>query len=118
VLREANTIMRMKRPMVEMEVELKTLTGTHITPLTQNLIPSSNNNNNGNSNGNNNNMNNLTEEDNEGQKSFLNSEITSIQTEFSKNFMKTINDVKTEIIEFLDRTIKDIDDNNNNNNNK
>lgn len=36
VLREANTIMRMKRPMVEMEVNLKTLSGTHITPLTQN----------------------------------------------------------------------------------
>jgi len=38
VLKEANTIMRMKRPMVEMEVVLKELTGTHITPLTQNII--------------------------------------------------------------------------------
>lgn len=38
VLREANTIMRMKRPMVEMEVVLKVMTGTHITPLTQNII--------------------------------------------------------------------------------
>lgn len=38
VLREANTIMRMKRPMVEMEVELKILTGSHITPLTADII--------------------------------------------------------------------------------
>ena len=38
VLREANTIMRMRRPMVEMEVQLKVLTGTHITPLTQNVF--------------------------------------------------------------------------------
>ena len=38
VLREANTIMRMKRPMIEMEVQLKTLAGAHITPLTPNLL--------------------------------------------------------------------------------
>ena len=38
-LREANTIMRMKRPMVEMEVELRILQGTHITPLAQTLLP-------------------------------------------------------------------------------
>eukprot|EP00601_Ochromonadales_sp_CCMP2298_P001680 CAMPEP_0173182712 /NCGR_PEP_ID=MMETSP1141-20130122/7995_1 /TAXON_ID=483371 /ORGANISM="non described non described, Strain CCMP2298" /LENGTH=467 /DNA_ID=CAMNT_0014105847 /DNA_START=401 /DNA_END=1804 /DNA_ORIENTATION=- len=38
VLREANTIMRMKRPMVEMQVELKELKGSHITPLTPNLL--------------------------------------------------------------------------------
>ena len=38
VLKEANTIMRMKRPMIQMQCELKTMTGTHITPLTQNII--------------------------------------------------------------------------------
>jgi len=38
VLREANTIMRMKRPMVEMEVQLRDIKGTHITPLTQNIF--------------------------------------------------------------------------------
>jgi len=38
VLREANTIMRMKRPMIEMEVEIKIMTGSHITPLTQNFL--------------------------------------------------------------------------------
>ena len=38
VLREANTIMRMKRPMVEMEVMLRMMSGTHITPLTQNIL--------------------------------------------------------------------------------
>ena len=30
VLREANTIMRMKRPMIEMEVTLKNMTGQYI----------------------------------------------------------------------------------------
>lgn len=38
VLKEANTIMRMKRPMIEMDVEMKYLDGTHLTPLTQNLF--------------------------------------------------------------------------------
>ena len=38
ILKEANTIMRMKRPMVEMDVELRYLDGTHITPLTQNIF--------------------------------------------------------------------------------
>lgn len=37
VLREANTIMRMKRPMVEMQVDFKVLSGSHITPLTPDL---------------------------------------------------------------------------------
>ena len=38
-LREANTIMRMKRPMVEMDVTLKVVKGTHLTPLAQTFIP-------------------------------------------------------------------------------
>ena len=38
VLREANTIMRMKRPMINMFVELKVIKGTHLTPLTPNLV--------------------------------------------------------------------------------
>ena len=38
VLKEANTIMRMKRPMIEMTVDLKIIQGTHVTPLTQNLF--------------------------------------------------------------------------------
>lgn len=36
-LREANTIMRMKRPMVEMDVQLTQLDGTHLTPLVPQL---------------------------------------------------------------------------------
>ena len=39
VLREANTIMRMKRPMVDMEATLHTLTGSHVTPLVPALSP-------------------------------------------------------------------------------
>ena len=38
-LREANTIMRMKRPMVEMDVTLRDIDGTHLTPLSQTFIP-------------------------------------------------------------------------------
>lgn len=43
VLREANTIMRMKRPMIEMEVTLKNLPGSHVTPLVPALNPALNN---------------------------------------------------------------------------
>jgi hypothetical protein len=39
VLREANTIMRMRRPMVEMTVTRVSMRGTHITPLTPDLPP-------------------------------------------------------------------------------
>lgn len=38
-LKEANTIMRMKRPMVEMDVKLSVIEGTHLTPLSQTFIP-------------------------------------------------------------------------------
>ena len=38
-LREANTIMRMKRPMVEMDVALRVIEGTHLTPLSQTFLP-------------------------------------------------------------------------------
>ena len=38
-LREANTIMRMKRPMVEMDVTLRVIEGTHLTPLSQTFLP-------------------------------------------------------------------------------
>jgi hypothetical protein len=38
VLREANTIMRMKRPMIEMGVELRVIKGSHVTPLTPNIV--------------------------------------------------------------------------------
>jgi len=38
ILREANTIMRMKRPMIQMQCQMQTISGTHITPLTQNII--------------------------------------------------------------------------------
>lgn len=38
-LREANTIMRMKRPMVEMDVALRVIQGTHLTPLSQTFLP-------------------------------------------------------------------------------
>ena len=39
ILKEANTIMRMKRPMVEMNVQLQVIKGTHLTPLSQTFMP-------------------------------------------------------------------------------
>lgn len=89
VLREANTIMRMKRPMVEMEVDLRVMTGTHITPLTQNIVldppknvpllqPILN----------------------------INDAITGpVRAELRTNFLKTVDEVKMEILTFLEASI-------------
>jgi len=38
VLQESRSIMRMKRPLVKMDVRMETIKGTHITPLTQNIF--------------------------------------------------------------------------------
>mmetsp|Transcript_67566 Transcript_67566/g.186705 ORF Transcript_67566/g.186705 Transcript_67566/m.186705 type:complete len:240 (-) Transcript_67566:494-1213(-) len=38
VLQEAKGIMRLKRPMIDFDIRLKTITGTHITPLTQDIF--------------------------------------------------------------------------------
>jgi acetyl esterase/lipase len=38
VLQESRSIMRMKRPLVKMDVRLETIKGTHITPLTQDIF--------------------------------------------------------------------------------
>jgi len=38
VLQESRSIMRMKRPLVKMDVRLETVKGTHITPLTQDMF--------------------------------------------------------------------------------
>mmetsp|Transcript_26356 Transcript_26356/g.43988 ORF Transcript_26356/g.43988 Transcript_26356/m.43988 type:complete len:526 (-) Transcript_26356:201-1778(-) len=89
VLREANTIMRMKRPMVELKVDFAELAGSHITPLTPNLlldvaaisqlpIPEA-----------------------------LNPAKTTLPLPPQiQNAMQTIQDVNDEIAGFLDRTIK------------
>jgi Protein of unknown function (DUF1350) len=89
VLREANTIMRMKRPMVEMEVDLRVMSGTHITPLTQNIIL-----------------------DTPKSIPFLqplikvNDAITfPLREEVKNNFLKTVNQVKSEILTFLESSI-------------
>eukprot|EP01038_Epipyxis_sp_PR26KG_P010080 gene10080-13546_t len=88
VLREANTIMRMKRPMVEMEVELKIMTGTHLTPLTQNLELD------------------LSAILDQSTPSVINDlEVSLFKSEFISNFMKTVNDVTDEISSFLDVNI-------------
>mmetsp|Transcript_27840 Transcript_27840/g.26671 ORF Transcript_27840/g.26671 Transcript_27840/m.26671 type:complete len:423 (+) Transcript_27840:62-1330(+) len=89
VLREANTIMRMKRPMVEMEVDLRVMTGTHITPLTQNIIL-------------------------DAPKNVpfiqplvdINEQLLSSQRDqLRENFLETVNQVKSEILTFLDASI-------------
>ena len=89
VLREANTIMRMKRPMVEMEVDLRVMTGTHVSPLTQNIVFDT-------------------------PKNVpilqplldINDALTSsLRDEVRTNFLKTVNEVKSEILNFLDSSI-------------
>lgn len=89
VLKEANTIMRMKRPMVEMEVDLKVMSGTHVTPLTQNILPDS-------------------------PKNLpliqplvdVNDAIISpARDQLRENFLRTVNDVKNEILTFLETSI-------------
>jgi Protein of unknown function (DUF1350) len=89
VLKEANTIMRMKRPMVEMEVDLKVMSGTHVTPLTQNILPDS-------------------------PKNLpliqplvdVNDAIISpAREQLRENFLRTVNDVKNEILTFLETSI-------------
>ena len=81
VLKEAYTIMRMKRPLVEMEVELKQLGGTHITPLTQNVIIEPP----------------LFEL--EGQS--IPDPLSSVRQELRNNFLQTIDEVKLEIVDWL-----------------
>ena len=89
VLREANTIMRMKRPMVEREVDLRVMTGTHVSPLTQNIVFDT-------------------------PKNVpilqplldINDALTSsLRDEVRTNFLKTVNEVKSEILNFLDSSI-------------
>jgi len=83
VLNEANTIMRMKRPMIEMQVDMKILTGTHITPLTQNII--------------------LDPPSNLGDVP-LPDLLQPLRNDLRNNFLLTINDVKSEIVNFLKNT--------------
>lgn len=83
VLREANTIMRMKRPMIEMEVDLRVIQGTHITPLTQNIfidppsvgIP-------------------------------VPDLLSPVRTQVKESFLLTINAVKSEILTFLNGILR------------
>lgn len=81
VLKEAYTIMRMKRPLVEMEVELKQLGGSHITPLTQNILfePP------------------MLEFD--GQS--IPDPLAPFRRELRGNFLQTIDEVKLEIVDWL-----------------
>ena len=86
VLKEANTIMRMKRPMVEMEVQLTTMIGQHITPLTQNIL--------------------LDAPKNvpviQPIVDFNDGLISPIRTQVRDNFLQTVNQVRDLILEFLD----------------
>ena len=89
VLREANTIMRMKRPMVEMEVELRVMTGTHLTPLTQNIL--------------------IDSPKNLGFVQPLidinDVVINPVRNQLRENFLMTVNSVKNEILTFLETSI-------------
>ena len=89
VLKEANTIMRMKRPMVEMEVDLRVMTGTHVTPLTQNIL--------------------LDSPKNlpliQPLVDVNDAIIGSTRDQLRENFLKTVNEVKNEILTFLETSI-------------
>lgn len=76
----------MKRPMVEMEVELRILDGTHITPLTQNIIDPPD----------------ILSKNEQLMKLDLLKEFRDKQKE---NFLKTINEVNGEILSFLNKSL-------------
>ena len=87
VLKEANTIMRMKRPMVEMQVVMRKMTGTHLTPLT---LP----------------INLVLDQTSEVLPLVPTEVFTRARNTVSQQFLQTINDVKHEIIEFLHESMK------------
>jgi hypothetical protein len=75
--------------MVEMEVELRTLTGSHITPLTQNII--------------------LDRPPQELNLPFVLPDIifsNPVRTKLEENFLATINDVKKEILSWLEVSVQ------------
>jgi len=84
-LPEANTIMRMKRPMVEMEVQLVTMTGQHITPLTQNIY--------------------LDAPKNvplvQPLVDFNDALISPLRSQLRDNFLQTVNQVRDHVLDFL-----------------
>lgn len=76
--------MRMKRPMVEMKVNLRTISGTHLTPLTQNLFP---------------------DPTDLGFPAATPDPGKPIREQLKANFLRTVNDVKNEIMLFLDESL-------------
>ena len=87
VLKEANTIMRMKRPMVEMQVIMRKMTGTHLTPLT---LP----------------INLVLDQTSEVLPLVPTEVFTRARNTVSQQFLQTINDVKQEILEFLQESMR------------
>jgi hypothetical protein len=87
VLKEANTIMRMKRPMVEMHVIMRKMTGTHLTPLT---LP----------------INLVLDQTSEVLPLVPTEVFTRARNTVSQQFLQTINDVKQEILEFLQESMR------------
>lgn len=79
-------VYRMKRPMVEMEVELRILDGTHITPLTQNILdPPA-----------------ILSKNEQLMRLDL---LKSFREKQKENFLKTINQVNGEILSFLNKNL-------------
>ena len=85
VLREANTIMRMRRPMVELDVILKVMTGTHITPLTQNILDAPKN---------------LPLV--QPIVNFNDALVAPLRDPLKANFLRTVDELRTEIVTFLE----------------
>lgn len=77
-LREAATMAHAEEPMIDMEVRLKTIGGTHVTPLTQNIIV-------------------------EPPELSVPDPLNGVRQQVRENFLKTIDEVRTEITDFLSR---------------
>jgi hypothetical protein len=78
--------MRMKRPTVAMGVQLETISGTHITPLTQDILLD-------------------LPEDAPGALKAIDL-LKSPRQQLRQNFLMTINEVSDMILQFLDQSIR------------
>jgi hypothetical protein len=86
-LREANDAMKKKSPEREMDVDFKLMSGTHLTPLTQNII--------------------LDPPKLTGLPGSIDREVfESIRKQTRGNFLKTVDELTMEVVQWLDKQIK------------
>merc|ERR1712176_1008496 len=81
VLREASAIEHLDEPRAEMEVELRRIVGTRVTPLTQNVF--------------------VDPPDLEWQGQAVPDLLSPLRQQVRSDFLQTINEVKTDIVQWL-----------------